>query len=189
MSMNKTAVFLFIVWLSCVTITKVFAMNYFTFSADRNLILQGEEMTIKFNHKLEGYEEKDFIVRPIFTNGKVEIYNQDNDSWISQADLWTKMPFLQSSMRLRPVFNGSSDLWFKIQNTEDAKIYETPKLTVWGKGAYFGYISQINKNIKMYVLRQEASAKVQIDKKDAVENKQKTAGLLAKVIKYIGEII
>jgi hypothetical protein len=154
----------------------------------KNLIGESQELEVTFNYKFEGYEEGDFVVRPVLSKGLIKIFNQESEEWVLQSDLWTSMPQLQKTMNIKLDFNGSSDLYFQIQNTTNAQIYETPRQTVWSENLYSGYLETLNKNIKMYALRQESP------KKDPKTNKtysdqQKRIGLFAKVIKYIGEII
>lgn len=167
----------------------LYARSYFTFETDKFVILEDAEIEVQFSYVLERYEENDFVVRPVLGDGTAKIYNEDNDTWAGQYDLWTNMPYLRKTMKVKPNFSGNSDLSFQIQNTLDAEIYETPKQTIWGKNAYSGYLSTLNKNLKMYVLEKETPEKSVQKSGTADSNQKKTAGLFAKVIKYIGEII
>ena len=94
-----------------------YASSYFTFTPETNLVPEDKEIDISFNFKLEGYQDSDFVVRPVLPIGLVGIFIQEDETWISQYDLWTNMPHLQKTMKVKLDFNGSSDLYFQIQNT------------------------------------------------------------------------
>ncbi|HNU76412.1 MAG TPA: hypothetical protein PKL88_01695, partial [bacterium] len=43
--------------------------NYFDFSLNRYLIDENKETVVNFKYKLEGYDEKLFLVKPFIENG------------------------------------------------------------------------------------------------------------------------
>lgn len=169
--------------------------RYFNLSTSTNTVPYKKVITAYLSYSLVGYEGADFIIRPVLSRGIVQIFNQEKNQWIGQADLWSNMPKLEKEVKLKIDVSGSSDLWFQIQNVTNAQIYETPKTTIWGQNIFTDYIDKLNKNAKMYVLEQAMSQNSLKEMDETNLNrqkegqKQKPAHLLAKVIKYIGEII
>ncbi len=162
----------------------VIAKDYFTFHLQNSYVYQSNELSVGFVYNLEGYKEGDFFVRPKIDRGNIEIYNKENNSWASQSDLWTSMPYIGNEMVVRISLEGETDMWFEIQNTKNQEIYETLKVKVWGGRLYGDYIDRVNQNLRYLNVDEEITVQVREETKP-----EEKLGFLAKMIKYIDEII
>ena len=75
-------------------------------------------------------------------------------------------------------------MWFEIQNTKNQEIYETLKVKVWGGRLYGDYIDRVNQNLRYLNVDEEITVQVREETKP-----EEKLGFLAKMIKYIDEII
>jgi len=181
--MRKIYILLFFLLLFFKT---AYAQQYFDFNLNKKYVYQDRELEVQFLYDFEGYTEENFIVRPKIDRGSIEIYDPTKNIWINHSDLWTNMPNLAKNMKVRPSLVGKSEIFFEIQNTTDAKIYETGKKTIWGGNIFGNYIEKINKNIFSYNTNEE---KTPTPLPSQVSTEEKPPGLFAKMIKYIDGII
>jgi len=165
---------------------KVYAQNYFDVEVDTKKVPYNKELNIEFSYSLNGFEESDFLVRPRMTVGAVSVYHEAENEWVSQGGLWTAMPTLQKDMNIKVDLQGESELYFEIQNTVDQKIFETPKIMIWGGNIYTDYIEKVNQNLKQYIYEEKATP---VSFEQVPTPDPKPLSLLAKVIKYIDDII
>ncbi len=124
--------------------------NYFDFSLNRYLIDENKETVVNFKYKLEGYDEKLFLVKPFIENGIVEVFNAEKNIWASSFSLVSDLPNLQKEMLLRVKGFGieKTDLYFEILNLSNGQVYLTPKKEVWSKKVYGKYLEELNEKIK-----------------------------------------
>ncbi|MFC1755814.1 hypothetical protein ACFLZK_00260 [Patescibacteria group bacterium] len=162
-----------------------YSQQYFDFNLNKKYIYQNNEIEISFLYNFEGYSEGDFIVRPQSSSGIIEIYDTEKNVWIKNNDLWSNMPILEKNMRVRTNLVGKSILSFEIQSTLDAKIYKTGEKTIWGGDLFGNYVEKLNRNMLTYKLKEikKESPTTRAQQQDKPQN------LLAKMIKYIDEII
>ncbi len=187
MSMKKLFVFLIV---AAVCFGNAHAQQYFDFNPNKSYVYEDKKLEVQFLYEFEGYSEKDFIVRPKVTRGNVEFYDTTKNIWVSQSDLWSNMPVLEKNMKIRVNLMGESELFFEIQNTINAEIYETPKKTIWGGDIFGNYIEKVNKNIFSHSEVEEAAISTpKADTQTPPVQQEKPPSLLSKVIKYIGDII
>ena len=122
---------------------------YFAFTLGGVLIPSNDVLRVNFEYTLEGYQERDFVVRPKITNGYVEVYNTDSSSWVSGNSLWSDMPYLREDMRVRIKGTGKSDtnLFFWLQDVGTAAIYETPPRRIWNIKVMSEYLTEVNRSL------------------------------------------
>lgn len=157
------------------------ASEYFDFEVSTRKVVDDKEIGLSFEYDLEGYDEEDFIVRPRISRGNIKVLEPENNEWISQSDLWTALPNLQKDMKLQVMLDGSAELYFDIQNTIDQKVYHTKKVQIWGGDVYSGYAEKLNNNIEYFDQEEKGH--------NEPKKPQKQLSFIAKVIKYIDEII
>ena len=94
-------------------------------------------------------------------------------------------------MRLKIDLVGGAELSFEIQNTLDVSIYETSKEKIWGRNVYGKYIDLVNQNILRYGFQKEQPSKdvTSTALNSTRSNSEEPLSLIAKMIKYIDEII
>ena len=162
-----------------------YSQQYFDFNLNKKYLYQNNEIEISFLYDFEGFSENDFIVRPISSQGIIEIYDSENNTWVKNNDLWSNMPSLEKNMRIKTNLIGKSTLSFEIQNTFDTEIYKTGEKTIWGGDLYGDYIEILNRNMLTYKLKEN---KEEIPTTKALQQ-DRPQNLLVKMIKYIDEII
>jgi len=122
----------------------------FDFSLKSYLVDNEHEVQVEFGYSLTGYKESDFSVRPIVENGSVEIYNDENSSWVTSSGLFSSFPSLKKTMSVR--FKGfvveKSVLSFQIYNLKSGESYLTPKKSVWSKKVYEKYDEKVNASLE-----------------------------------------
>lgn len=95
-----------------------------------------------------------YSIRPISDDSNIEIFFYDNSSnlWISSNDLWTEMPKLvNEELELKIVGAApKAQLYFQIQNKQNAQIHTTNKIQVYLSKNKKDYISNLNQNINAY---------------------------------------
>ena len=126
---------------------------FFDFSLEKPLIQSGSDFEVRFNYKLKGISEDNFVIRPIVNRGIVEVWDINNSSWISLYGLRSNLPVFSKIMKLRinGLEIGKASLKFEIQNTLDGEIYNTPQRNVWSENIYLGYIQKLNDHLKAFV--------------------------------------
>lgn len=129
----------------------------FDFSLDRHLLYEGKEAVVDFKYDLQGYEEKDFLVKPLLNNGLVEIYNLCTSSWVGPYVLINELPHIEDEMLIRVKgFNVfRSALSFEIVNTRTGETYLTPSKDIWSLKVYSDYGEKINSRLAEIKLHKE----------------------------------
>gem|GEM_PF-4070695 len=170
------------------------AGEFFDFRPAKNYGSNGEIIKVTFGYKLQGYSQEDFLVKPVLSKGKVEIFNRQKYSWVAADSLWMDFPSLEEEMEIRFYLEGEGRLHFLLQNTRDAAIYQTPGKVIWGGNLLSGYTQKVNEGIFRYKLRQDEARNAASVTSDTLsdqglgERTGKGASLIGKVIKYFNEI-
>jgi len=120
----------------------------FDFSLDEYIISNENYFKVNFKYLISGYDESDFLVRPIIGNGIIEILNDDKE-WISSYDYLFNLPSLKESVRVKVkgLESDKSYLYFEIYNTKNGEIYQTPKKDIWTNSVYSKYLEKFNLNL------------------------------------------
>lgn len=144
--------------------------NYFDFSLNRYLIDENKETVVNFKYKLEGYDEKLFLVKPFIENGIIEVFNPENNLWVSSFSLVSDLPNIQKEMLIRIKGFGTekTELYFEILNLSNGQVYITPKKYVWSKKVYEKYLEDLNKKIKGDLVLKNEGEGVQEETLDGV---------------------
>jgi len=144
--------------------------NYFDFSLNRYLIDENKETVVNFKYKLEGYDEKLFLVKPFIENGIIEVFNPENNLWVSSFSLVSDLPDIQKEMLIRIKGFGTekTELYFEILNLSNGQVYITPKKYVWSKKVYEKYLEDLNKKIKGDLVLKNEGEGVQEETLDGV---------------------
>jgi hypothetical protein len=154
----KYLIFIIILLLSCCNSYAEF--TNFDFDLSKYFVEDNKEVNIELIYSLDGYIEKDFLIRPVISNGIIEILNEENGKWISSYGLTTDLPSLKKNMlvRVRGVSVEKTEIFFEIRNINTGEVYLTPKKYIWSNKMYENYlerlkiqrkqeeIEQINKN-------------------------------------------
>ncbi len=129
----------------------------FDFSCDSYLYRKDIPQSVSFKYLLSGYEEKDFLIRPLLQNGFIEILNKDTGTWVSSLVLLNSLPTLDKSMKVRisGVELEKTSLSFEIYNTKNGEVYKTPNKDIWSDRVYFDYVNKINSNLFHFALDKE----------------------------------
>jgi hypothetical protein len=118
----------------------------------RYLIDCDREIQVGFKYELQGFDDGDFLVRPVIKNGTVEIFNSDANTWVGSYSLISELPSLQKEMLIR--VKGfdviKSSLYFEILNTKTGEVFSTPQKEIWSKGIYSNYGELINSNLSNF---------------------------------------
>ncbi len=123
--------------------------TYFEFSPVSKVTSLEGEVTILVEYELVNLQEDQFKIRPVSEKGTAQIWDGTNNNWISERELWSSLPMLGERVRIRFLSGKFYDtaLYFQIQDTQTAQIYETPKHRVWGRSWFIDYIQKLNENI------------------------------------------
>jgi hypothetical protein len=166
-----------------------YATTYFDFELDRNIVSAKNVIVVSFLSDLQGLNEADFLVKPVFDKGSVYLFDDTSNNWILSEDVWTKMPVLSRKMKLKIAgFDADrGDLKFKLLCKKTSVTYETPERKLWNESIYTGYTSKLNEN----VLNPESSASVvsSYTKRPAIINSIKNRidsfiDMVRKMLKY-----
>lgn len=123
---------------------KGYCNDYFKFNIGLPIISSSKYIKVNFIYDLEGYDEKDFIVRANVSNGYVQV-NDKNEN--VGKYLWTDMPVLSSEFVIKiHTTTINTDLWFDVVNQKTGDIYTTNKKTIWNYSVITDYINRLNKN-------------------------------------------
>lgn len=124
----------------------------FDFSLKEYLVSENTETEVYFSYLLSGYENKDFVVKPLIGNGTVEIFNSEKKEWVGSFSSSDNFPEISENMliRFQNLKVDKTYLWFEIKSVKDGKTYFTPKKSVWGEKIYDGYAEEINYSILNY---------------------------------------
>ncbi len=150
--------FLFFIILLALCKVSYAEFTQFDFSLGRYLVDNDKEIIVNFDYLLSGYEDKDFLVRPVIENGIVEIFNAGNNSWVSSFDLISDFPILKKEMiiKISGLYVEKSSLIFEIYNTKSGENYTTPAKGVWSGKVYSKYLDKLNAGLsKNLVLKEE----------------------------------
>lgn len=125
------------------------SVTNFDYSIKENLVSENIETKVTFNYSLLGYEEADFIIKPLISSGIVEIYNPEYGEWVGSYSYKNNFPTLSKNMviRFQSLMVERTYLWFEIANLKNGLIYFTPKKIVWGEKIYDGYVENVNYSI------------------------------------------
>ena len=109
--------------------------TYFDFSLESLFIESGSEFEVIFNHKLEGFEEKDFLTNPVVSRGLTRY---------KSGEFSTSYPMSITGF-------GKVDLSFDIWNLKTGEIHKTPMRSIWSTLVYSKYIEKLNSNLKGFM--------------------------------------
>jgi hypothetical protein len=118
------------------------------YKIERNLITYDGKfkVTFSFSDYLKGL----YYVRPILSNGNVEIYNPASKEWVKSGEVWSKMPMLDNELFLKISSLEQKDhiLNFDLMNTKDSSISKLSEKTIYGKKVYDNYVGSVNMSLK-----------------------------------------
>ncbi|MFZ2664207.1 MAG: hypothetical protein WAX66_02500 [Patescibacteria group bacterium] len=139
----KYLIFIIILVLSCCISYANF--SYFEFKLNKYLVNEDEEVNVELKYSLSGYDKKDFLVRPVISNGIIEILNEDSGEWVSSYGSITSFPSLKENIlvRVRGLSVEKTEIFFEIRNKNTGEIYLAPKKYVWGDKVYENYRKKI----------------------------------------------
>ncbi len=146
----KTFIF-FVVLFYLVSVSYALFTN-FDFSLKEYLVSENTETEVYFSYLFSGYENKDFVVKPLTGNGTVEIFNPENREWVGSFSSTDYLPKISENMliRFQNLKVSKTYLWFEIESLKDGKTYFTPKKNIWGEKIYDGYVEEINYSVSNY---------------------------------------
>ena len=146
----KTFIF-FVVLFYLVSVSYALFTN-FDFSLKEYLVPENTETEVYFSYLFSGYENKDFVVKPLTGNGTVEIFNPENKEWAGSFSSTDYLPKISENMliRLQNLNVNKTYLWFEIESLRDGKTYFTPKKNIWGEKIYDGYVEETNYSLSNY---------------------------------------
>ncbi|MFH1899533.1 MAG: hypothetical protein ABIJ82_03670 [Patescibacteria group bacterium] len=124
----------------------------FDFSLKEYLVSENTETEVYFSYLFSGYENKDFVVKPLIGNGTVEIFNPEKREWVGSFSFTEYLPKISENMliRFQNLNVNKTYLWFEIESLKDGKTYFTPKKSIWGEKIYDGYVEEINYSVSNY---------------------------------------
>ena len=146
----KTFIF-FITLFYLVSVSYALSTN-FDFSLKEYLVSENTETEVYFSYLLSGYENKDFVVKPLMGNGTVAIFNPEDKKWMGSFSSLDCLPKISENLiiRFQNLNVNKTYLWFEIENLRDGKTYFTPKKNIWGEKIYDGYVEEINYSVSNY---------------------------------------
>ena len=108
---------------------------------------------MSLSYLLDGINEKDFIVIPNAENSLLEIYNDENKSWVKQNEFRSNFPRLKPTMKIKLIsFAGvSTKVCFDVQLLKTSEVYKTPCRTYWNAQHFLKYIDAVNAKIFEWV--------------------------------------
>ena len=117
---------------------KTFAQEwFFDYSVESPLIQSGSTIDVTFDYKIEGYNESEFLVKPVVDRG-----------FILSDNFFLSKTFPISIQGLN---FGKANLHFEVWDTKTGCVYKTPTKQVWVGNIYKNYISRLNTNLKAFV--------------------------------------
>lgn len=187
----KYLIFLIILLLSCCNSYAEF--TNFDFELEKYFVEDNKEINVELIYSLDGYTEKDFLIRPVVLNGIIEILNEENGKWVSSYGLTTDLPSLKKNIlvRIRGVSVEKTEIFFEIRNINTGEVYLTPKKYVWGNKVYENYLERIkiyknDKNSEEIIENEviESSSSQNFDQtRENVDKKEDLADKLDKIPK------
>ena len=140
MKLLKCLIFSFLIFATC-----CFCFGetyYFDFVLDRHIGNEDNEFLVKFNYKLDGYKEEDFIIIPLVDSANYYLFTDDEDDWFLYPNLRPKI-----KMRLSNFTSSKTLVCFDIKNISNGVTYKTPCKYVWPKLDNISYFLKINENL------------------------------------------
>jgi hypothetical protein len=122
---------------------------FFDFIPSTYEIKPDKEIILNIEHKTSDIENKNWKVRPVANNALISIYNPKTQEWIFTKNSWSKMPSLNSRIKVR--INSHEEkinLKVQIKDLKTAETHETPGKTLWTLKAYQNYSNKLNESIK-----------------------------------------
>jgi hypothetical protein len=118
------------------------------FVIERNLITYDGKFMVTFD--VEEIPLKKYYVRPILSNGNIEIFDPRSGDWIRSGDVGSKMPLLQKDLFLKisSLEQNKHNLSFEIMNINTGEISKLKDINIYGKKVYDQYIDSVNMSIK-----------------------------------------
>ena len=162
---------------------QAYAYDYFVYSVPSFLIPPDGTVHGNFEFSFDGYTEKDFLVRPVVSFGRVEILDPDIETWVDGTDTWLRMPRLRREFSVRLNSSEALTLKFLVQDTTTGAIYETNKHQLWTRTKYKPYLKHLNQNVYEYT---PAISNVEPPEIKRLPKEQEN--LISKVIKYLSEL-
>ncbi len=127
----------------------VFAGKYFDFSGQNPILDVNGEVVLDISYDLVGVGEDKFRIRPIDGYASVCIWDETGEKWVSGLSYWTELPHLSKKVKLsfpNPDFDAV-EMYFQIQDTKTAVIYETPKHEIWSRNWFIRYVQKLNEQV------------------------------------------
>jgi len=123
--------------------------TYFEFIPASSVLSLENEVEILFKYELINLKENSFRVRPASNVKYTQIWNDESEKWVSESALWSDFPVLSKAMKLKFLSGEFSyaEVYFQVQNTKTALIYETPRHKIWSRGWFSDYVRRLNENI------------------------------------------
>ncbi len=122
---------------------------HFEFISASNMLSLENEIEVLFKYELINLEESRFRVRPASNVRYTQIWNDESGKWVSESALWSEFPALGKIMKIKFLSGEFSyaEVYFQIQDTKTAQIYETPKHKIWSRNWFSDYVRRLNENI------------------------------------------
>jgi hypothetical protein len=139
----KYLIFLIILLFSCCNSYAIF--TNFDFKLDKYYAEDNKEINVQLIYSFEGYTEEDFLIRPVISNGIIEILNEENGRWISSYGLLTEFPSLENNIlvKLTGLNVEKIEIFFEVRNIKTGEVFLTPKKYVWGTKVYENYLERL----------------------------------------------
>ena len=134
---------------------------YFDFELSQPVLLSDNTLNVDMVYSLEGFLANDFVVRPVVSDGKVSIYNALTQTWVSGDALWSELPKLDKSVKVKieGIPQTTTYLSFVVQHVKTAQTFATPKKKIWTHQLIESYITNLNspKNVEQVIKESSVS--------------------------------
>lgn len=138
-------ILLFLIFLVTLTNATFAIENHFDISLDSLLVEKDTEINLNINYKLKGYDEKDFLVKPVVNSGSVYVLNEE---WLAGNKLWNQMPYLNKQLKIKFLGgNYTARISLEILNLKNNIIYKSEDLVIWDKSLMERYFNKLQSNI------------------------------------------
>ncbi len=143
----------FIVFLLTLSIKSFAEEVYFDFIPENKVLNLENEVAVSLKYKLVDMEQNRFRIRPVSNVHYAQVWNDAGQKWISESAMWIELPVLSAKSKIRFASGAflSTEIYFQVQDTLTAQIYETPIHKIWSRKWFPDYVRRLNENI----LRQE----------------------------------
>lgn len=115
-------------------------MHYFNISVGQKILPITERLPVEINFDLGKTPLSRFKILPQIETGTIELV--ETESSLTET----------IEVKINNPNSNKTNIWLLVQDTKTGKVYETNRITIWGRNIYETYLRQINENIRNWLI-------------------------------------